>query len=60
MTKEKLMYYDYFDSARGRMLLVSSECGLAGVYFVGQKHYPKPSNPSFPECAIRCIALRRC
>jgi len=35
------MHYDYFDTARGRMLLVASERGLAGVYFVGQKHYPK-------------------
>jgi len=33
--------YDYLDTPRGRMLLVSSERGLAGAYFVGQKHYPK-------------------
>jgi methylated-DNA-[protein]-cysteine S-methyltransferase len=41
--KENLMSYDYFDTTRGRMLLVSSERGLAGAYFVGQKHYPKLS-----------------
>jgi len=37
------MSYDYFDTTRGRMLLVSSERGLAGAYFVGQKYYPKLS-----------------
>jgi methylated-DNA-[protein]-cysteine S-methyltransferase len=37
--KEKPMRYDYFDTPRGRMLLVASERGLAGAYFVGQKHY---------------------
>src|SRR4051794_935135 len=35
------MYYDYLQTPHGRMLLVSSARGLAGVYFVGQKHYPK-------------------
>src|SRR5690349_19110864 len=33
--------YDYLDTPRGRMLLVSSDRGLAGAYFVGQKYYPK-------------------
>jgi len=35
------MHYDYLRTPHGRMLLVSSDRGLAGVYFVGQKHYPK-------------------
>lgn len=35
------MTYDYLDTPRGRMMLVSSGRGLAGVYFVGQKHFPK-------------------
>ena len=36
-----MRYYDYCETPRGRMLLVSSEQGLSGAYFVGQKHYPK-------------------
>jgi len=38
-----MRHYDYCETPQGRMLLVASERGLAGVYFVGQKHYPKPS-----------------
>ena len=34
--------YDYLETPQGRMLLVSNGAGLSGVYFVGQKHYPKP------------------
>ena len=34
------MHYDYLRTPHGRMLLVSSDRGLAGLYFVGQKHYP--------------------
>jgi methylated-DNA-[protein]-cysteine S-methyltransferase len=42
-TQEKPMrYYDYCETPQGRMLLVVTDRGLAGVYFVGQKHYPKP------------------
>lgn len=36
-----MRYYDYLETPHGRMLLVSSEKGLCGVHFVGQKHYPK-------------------
>ena len=43
MKEEPMRYYDYCETPQGRMLLVASEQGLAGVYFVGQKHYPKPS-----------------
>src|SRR5262249_22924770 len=39
--KEKTMHYDYLNTPRGRMLLVSTDRGLAGAYFVGQKYYPK-------------------
>ena len=34
-------FYDYLETLHGRMLVVSNERGLCGVYFVGQKHYPK-------------------
>jgi len=33
--------YDYYDSPHGRMLLVASDEGLAGVYFDGQKYHPE-------------------
>jgi methylated-DNA-[protein]-cysteine S-methyltransferase len=36
-----MRYYDYCETPFGRMLLVSSEAGLSGAHFVGQKHYPK-------------------
>ena len=36
-----MRYYDYFDSPQGRMLLVSSDAGLSGVYFARQKYFPK-------------------
>jgi len=35
------MHYDYCETSQGRMLLVASAHGLAGTYFVGQKHFPK-------------------
>jgi methylated-DNA-[protein]-cysteine S-methyltransferase len=41
MKEKSMRYYDYCETPRGRMLLVASEQGLAGVYFVGQRHYPK-------------------
>lgn len=37
-----MRYYDYLETPHGRMLLVANGEGLAGVYFVGQKYYPKP------------------
>jgi methylated-DNA-[protein]-cysteine S-methyltransferase len=33
--------YDYLDTPLGRMLLVSSENGLCGAHFIGQKYFPK-------------------
>lgn len=33
-------YYDYYQSPRGRMLLVADDKGLTGVYFTGQKYHP--------------------
>jgi len=33
--------YDYLETPYGRMLLVAGEKGLSGVYFVGQKYFPK-------------------
>ena len=32
---------DYLETPLGRMLLVSSEKGLCGAHFIGQKHFPK-------------------
>lgn len=33
-------YYDYYQSPRGRMLLVADDRALTGVYFTGQKYHP--------------------
>ena len=33
--------YDFYESPYGRMLLVASDKGLAGVYFDGQKYHPQ-------------------
>jgi methylated-DNA-[protein]-cysteine S-methyltransferase len=33
--------YDYLETPLGRMLLVSSEKGLCGAHFVGQKYFPE-------------------
>lgn len=33
--------YDFYESPYGRMLLVASDGGLAGVYFDGQKYHPQ-------------------
>lgn len=34
-------YYDYYQSPRGRMLLVADDEALTGVYFTGQKYRPR-------------------
>lgn len=34
-------YYDTFDSPQGEMLLVATKDGLSGLYFKGQKYFPK-------------------
>jgi methylated-DNA-[protein]-cysteine S-methyltransferase len=34
-------YYDTFKSPQGEMLLVATEDGLSGIYFRGQKYFPK-------------------
>ncbi len=36
-----MRYYDFFQSPQGRMLLVADCDALAGVYFDGQKYYPR-------------------
>lgn len=33
--------YDYLDTPLGRMLLITSEQGLCGAHFIGQKYFPK-------------------
>jgi methylated-DNA-[protein]-cysteine S-methyltransferase len=35
-----MRYYDYYQSPRGRMLLVADDKALTGVYFTGQKYQP--------------------
>jgi methylated-DNA-[protein]-cysteine S-methyltransferase len=34
-------YYDTFKSPQGEMLLVATDAGLCGLYFKGQKYFPK-------------------
>jgi methylated-DNA-[protein]-cysteine S-methyltransferase len=36
-----MRYYDYYQSPRGRMLLVADDKALTGVYFIGQKYQPR-------------------
>jgi methylated-DNA-[protein]-cysteine S-methyltransferase len=36
-----MRYYDTFQSPQGQMLLLATEDGLSGVYFVGQKYFPE-------------------
>ncbi|MCS6304246.1 MAG: methylated-DNA--[protein]-cysteine S-methyltransferase [Nitrospira sp.] len=36
-----MLYYDYHQSPRGRILLVADDQALTGVYFAGQKYHPR-------------------
>ena len=36
-----MRYYDLYDSPHGQMLLAANDEGIAGVYFDGQKYFPK-------------------
>ena len=36
-----MLYYDYYQSPRGRILLVADDRALTGVYFAGQKYHPR-------------------
>ena len=36
-----MLSYDEFESPQGTMILTATAEGLAGVYFKGQKHFPK-------------------
>jgi len=36
-----MRYYDIYESPHGRMLLVATEGGVCGVFFVGQKYFPE-------------------
>jgi methylated-DNA-[protein]-cysteine S-methyltransferase len=36
-----MLAYDQYESPQGTMLLTATTKGLAGVYFRGQKHFPK-------------------
>ena len=36
-----MLCYDHYESPQGTMLITATGKGLAGVYFRGQKHFPK-------------------
>jgi methylated-DNA-[protein]-cysteine S-methyltransferase len=36
-----MLYYDYYRSPRGCILLVADDHALTGVYFAGQKYHPR-------------------
>ena len=36
-----MRFYDLYESPHGEMLLAATDAGLAGVYFSGQKYFPK-------------------
>ena len=36
-----MRYYDTYESPQGRMLLVATDDGIAGIYFERQKYFPK-------------------
>ncbi len=36
-----MLYYDYYQSPRGRILLVADDRALTGLYFAGQKYHPR-------------------
>jgi methylated-DNA-[protein]-cysteine S-methyltransferase len=36
-----MRYYDIYKSPRGSILLVATEAGVSGVYFIGQKYFPE-------------------
>jgi methylated-DNA-[protein]-cysteine S-methyltransferase len=36
-----MRYYDLYESRHGQMLLTASDRGIAGIYFSGQKYFPK-------------------
>ena len=36
-----MLYYDYYQSPRGRILLVADDKALTGVYFARQKYHPR-------------------
>lgn len=39
-----MRYYDRFKSPQGEILLVATEDALSGIYFKGQKYFPKQDN----------------
>ena len=36
-----MRFYDLYESPHGEMMLAATDAGLAGVYFSGQKYFPK-------------------
>ena len=36
-----MIAYDQFETPHGTMLVTATDKGVAGVYFKGQKHFPK-------------------
>lgn len=50
----------HFDSPLGTMLLAASDRGLAGVWFVGQRHGPlTPPGPEVADHPVLCEATRQ-
>ena len=48
----------YYDSPLGRLLIKASDAALKGVWFVGQKHFPKElvnMPPLNSDCEIICL-----
>lgn len=41
--------YDFYESPYGQMLLVANEDGLSGIYFDGQKYFPKVGTEWRPD-----------
>jgi len=36
-----MRYYDFYDSPQGQILIAANDAGVDGVYFSGQKYFPK-------------------
>ena len=55
-----MYYYDYYQSPRGRMLLVADDMALTGAYFTRQKYHPPIEKGWFRDArhVLLCQAKR--
>jgi methylated-DNA-[protein]-cysteine S-methyltransferase len=53
------VYYDYYDSPLGRMLLTATPKALTGVHFIGEKYYPAIDPAWLQKPRARMIARAR-